>query len=92
MRVVVTHRLQARLVKTVNVSIPIAKWDRDKTVGFLLGSANHTLSKGSLSTGSPAGRVAYGSKSIPVPKRGRMVAAPGSMYSQATISPKRVRY
>ena len=29
---------QARLVKTVKVSIPIAKWDRDQTVGSLLGS------------------------------------------------------
>ena len=28
---------QARLVKTVKVSIPIAKWGRDQTVGFLPG-------------------------------------------------------
>ena len=74
-------------MKTVKVSKPIAKWARDQTVGSQLGGPTttgpgvRTPGWGSLSTGSPAGRVAVGSKS-----RGYLAAALGSMYSQATVS------
>ena len=71
----------------VKVSRPIAKWARDQTVISQMGGATNIgpgvemPGWGSLSIGSPGGRVAEGSKS-----RGCLAAALDSMYSQATVS------
>ena len=77
---------QARLVKTVKVSRPVAKRARDQTVGSCRAANPRYGHQGSLSTGSRVGRTAM------AVTPSWMGAAFGSMYSQATISGKRMRH